>query len=160
MNFIKETWKNVKDVVCSFFRPFTELKEGIFMGTFHTQHEIPKQPKVLWTYDVTGHGHDVSNVAVVGLRFPAACEFHSGSFRCSMGMPRPGAVESYFGRVTQVRGLVEVSLSSCTDNLYDVFLKKASNFSWAEIEPQVTRILEERHDVLETQFARKENVHA
>lgn len=98
--------------------------------------------------DVAGYGHDTENVATFGTRFPFT-EFTTDRMMQRMcSVAPPGYKETDAAKIAQLQGVTKVCNYSSSDSTYDVIVKKATAFTWEELEPVIVQILTERHNRL------------
>jgi hypothetical protein len=101
---------------------------------------------VVVKYGQTGYGWDTQNVALFGTRhrFSKFTTDESMQRVCEVNSPvdanEPAAFE-----ISQMSGIVKV----CNyDGQYDLVVIKATAFTWQELLPEITSILEDRHKSL------------
>jgi hypothetical protein len=83
----------------------------------------------------TGMGHDVSNCVSISTRF---------KFQPFCRSLDKEPEDAWLQLLLEIDGVIEVSVYDHA-GLYDVFIKKATAFTWEEVEPKILEILSERH---------------
>lgn len=98
-------------------------------------------PKTTFTTPAVGWGHDHENTAVFGTRYKVP-EFSSdATIRAICHLQ---GANNEFSEIAKIEGVTKVS--SFFDNGYDVAVRKGNAFTWDELAPKITTLLEQRHD--------------
>lgn len=90
--------------------------------------------------NVQGHGHDTANAATFCTRH----EFQEYS-DCVDNSDR--LIDGYMKAIRAIPGVTRIATYE-HDSLYDLHVKKTTAYDWAEIEPAVMLVLQERHEHL------------
>jgi hypothetical protein len=101
--------------------------------------------KIIRKFNVPGNGPDNENSAVFSARdrFEDLYSRHGEPLHKFMYKKQQVATEPEVRMIASLPGVTEV-YSFDSGNLYDLHVKKASAYDWAELVPEIERLLTER----------------
>lgn len=112
--------------------------------------------KIVSKFNVTGNGLDTSNCAVFSVRdrFANCYSKHGESLYEFCHKDQLVTTEPEVQQIASLAGVVCV-FSFDSDNLYDLHVKKGSVFDWAELTPEIERLLTKRGERIQGIRVRK-----
>src|ERR1700744_1510492 len=101
--------------------------------------------KVVVRHTVEGHGRPAENSAEFGVRFPLKKFTTEASFRNIVSMGDEVINGPEIAAIAALPGVSKVS-SWGGDSRYELIMRKGSAFTWEELTPAITALLEQWHD--------------